>query len=30
MLLNGDEVRWAEGVPANKVDAMSKWLEELR
>ena len=30
MLLTGDEVRWAEGIPANNVDAMSKWLEELR
>ncbi|HVA02015.1 MAG TPA: DUF6782 family putative metallopeptidase [Terriglobia bacterium] len=25
----GDEVRWAEGVPANKVQAMMKWLNSL-
>ena len=29
MLRAGHEVRWAEGVPANKVDAMSKWLNQL-
>ena len=29
MLDMGDEVRWAEGVPADKVDAMTKWLASL-
>jgi Putative metallopeptidase family (DUF6782) len=29
MLCAGDEVRWAEGVPANKFHAMLKWLETL-
>ncbi len=29
MLRAGDEVRWAEGVPANKVDTMQKWLDDL-
>ena len=30
MLRDGDEVRWAEGVPSNKVDAMQKWLGNLQ
>lgn len=29
MLHAGDEVRWAEGVPAGKVNAMLKWLAAL-
>jgi hypothetical protein len=29
MLHTGDEVRWAEGVPSNKTDAMLKWLASL-
>lgn len=29
MLRTGDEVRWAEGVPKSKVDAMLKWLASL-
>ncbi len=29
MLRAGDEVRWAEGVPSDKVDAMAKWLAAL-
>ncbi|MCL5671728.1 MAG: ImmA/IrrE family metallo-endopeptidase [Acidobacteria bacterium] len=29
MLRTGDEVRWAEGIPSNKVDAMLKWLASL-
>jgi len=29
MLQSGDEVRWAEGVPAGKVDDMLKWLAAL-
>ena len=29
MIRAGDEVRWAEGVPANKVDATLKWLVSL-
>ena len=30
MLREGDEVRWAEGVPSNKVDVMTKWLASLQ
>lgn len=30
MVQKGDEVRWAEGVPKNKINAMSKWLESLQ
>jgi hypothetical protein len=30
LLYAGNEVRWAEGVPSNKVDAMLKWLEALQ
>jgi Putative metallopeptidase family (DUF6782) len=30
LLYAGNEVRWAEGVPFNKVDAMLKWLETLQ
>lgn len=26
----GDECRWAEGVPASQADAVTKWLESLR
>ena len=29
MMCVGDEVRWAEGVPSNKVGAMLKWLVSL-
>ena len=29
LLRTGDEVRWAEGVPSNKVNAMLKWLALL-
>lgn len=29
MLYAGDEVRWAEGIPAGKVGAMLRWLESL-
>ena len=29
LLRKGDECRWAEGVPAEKTDAMLKWLESL-
>ena len=30
LLYAGYEVRWAEGVPSNKVDATLKWLETLQ
>jgi Putative metallopeptidase family (DUF6782) len=30
LLYAGNEVRWAEGVPFNKVDATLKWLETLQ
>jgi hypothetical protein len=30
LLYAGNEVRWAEGVPASRVDAMLKWLETLQ
>lgn len=30
LLYAGNEVRWAEGVPSNKVDATLKWLEMLQ
>ncbi|MEJ2007220.1 MAG: hypothetical protein P8Z30_03540 [Acidobacteriota bacterium] len=30
VLHTGNEVRWAEGVPSNKVDAMEKWLASLK
>ncbi|HVB28743.1 MAG TPA: DUF6782 family putative metallopeptidase [Terriglobia bacterium] len=30
MLRAGDEVRWAEGVPSDRVDAMAKWLASLQ
>ncbi len=29
LIRRGDECRWAEGVPAEKTDAMLKWLESL-
>lgn len=29
LLYAGDEVRWAEGIPASKVGAMLSWLEAL-
>lgn len=29
LLRKGDECRWAEGVPAEKTEAMLKWLESL-
>jgi hypothetical protein len=30
VLQTGDEVRWAEGVPADKVDVMIRWLSSLK
>ena len=30
VLQTGDEVRWAEGVPADRLDAMIEWLSSLR
>jgi len=30
LLRAGDEVRWAEAVPSNQVDAMLKWLASLQ
>jgi Putative metallopeptidase family (DUF6782) len=29
VLCNGDEVRWAEGVPSDKIDSMLEWLASL-
>ena len=29
LLRKGDECRWAEGVPAEKTEAMLKWLQSL-
>jgi Putative metallopeptidase family (DUF6782) len=29
MLRAGDEIRWAEGVPSNKIDSMLEWLASL-